>query len=145
MIKGKIKGEEFEKILEKMAQLSGLFVKRNKLTAFYTSGGVQLIKSELDFTVITEHGRVAFIDAKSFQGDRFSYSALNPHQIQRALNYNRLNVPSGFACWLRGTGQIVFLSGLVVQNKGHGTSFSIEDGLPLGPLMRFDLRKIFSA
>lgn len=139
----KAKGNEFEALFKKQAQLSGLFLEKNELSAkLGWRGRAKLLKSELDFKLIDMMGRVGFFDAKCFEGEGFPYSHLDPNQIRRASNYNRWNVPSGFVVWFHEHNRIVFYSGLEVVRKGSRTSFTMFEGRLLGRYESFDLRSL---
>lgn len=143
-VRNRDNGSFFEAFLEHQAKLLGLLVKKNKLTAQYTyNGRVQVEKSELDFTLGMKPGRVAFVDAKSFNGDRFTFSDLSENQIERAAWYNEWRIPAGFVVYLRKIGGVVFISGETIKKKGPRNSFGIEDGILLGKFPNANLRLIF--
>lgn len=140
----RLEGKFFEELFKKRAQMNGLLARKNHLTAIVTgfNGRVNVVKSELDFTLINQDGRCGFFDCKSFGGDRFSHSFLNPKQIERAVLYNDWNVPSGFVFYFRKTNQIVFYSGKHIESVGPKNSFGPEDGQLLGRAELFDLKPL---
>lgn len=139
-------GAAFEEIFIKQARLNGLLPMKNHLTAkFVGAGRTQLLKSELDFTLISQDGRVAFIDCKSFQGDHFKYSQLDSKQIERAVMYNSWQVPSGFVTYFRATREVCYYSGQTILDTGSRARFESVHSLSLGLLEKFDLRKILNA
>lgn len=121
-------------------------MKKNHLTAFYIKGSrPKIVKSELDYRLINQNGRVAYVDCKNFQDDHFVYSQIDQEQIDRAVIHNQWNVPSGFVVWFRKVNKVEFFSGSYVLRKGPGTRFCAGDGIPLGRFERFDLNRLFSA
>jgi hypothetical protein len=137
-------GKFWEDVLFKRAQMNGLLPQKNHLTARYIyKNKYKVMKSQLDLTLITNDGKVGFFDAKSFNGDKFAYSALNPQQIERAALYNEWEVQSGFVVLFRKMNRICFFSGRAIVLGGPRTSFSSLDGLFLGRLESFDLRRLF--
>lgn len=139
-------GALFEKLCIEQARANGLFVEKNPLAARYVWGGrVQTAKSNLDLTLITQAGLVGFVDCKSFDADRFSYSQLTRHQIDRATFYNEWNLISGFIIHFRPSGEIGFFSGERIQKGGPRSSFGVDDSIRLGNWARFDLKILFKA
>lgn len=144
--KGSTEGKIFEELFKKQAQRSGLFAKKNHLTALYCGKGhTKIVKSELDFTLINQAGRVAYVDCKSFGSDYFTFSEINPDQIKRSYVYNEWNVPSGFVVWLRECNRVIYLTGQDIQRSGPGSRFEADSGILLGRYERFELHKIYNA
>ena len=138
------RGISFEQILQKQARRNGLFCEKNNLTAMFINGSRPLIKkSELDFKLITQQGRVAFVDAKCYEGTHFIYSQLLPKQVERAVNYNAYLVPSGFVVWFRGSGLVRYYKGFYIAEKGKRSRFDDTEGMALGTWDSFDLKRIF--
>lgn len=141
--KNKSEGDIFEELFLKQAQRNGLLPIKNPLSARHTySGRVQLLKSDLDYKLISQSGRVGFFDCKSFQGAHFDHSAIEPDQIKRAATYNYWNVPSGFVVWFRGINVISFFTGAQIATKGPRTSFRPPEGQILGKFDGFDLKRL---
>lgn len=139
--KNRLEGKSFEEVFIFQAQHRGLLVKKNNLMAKYIRGGrIQLEKSDLDFMLANQSGRVGFFDAKSFAGESFYFSNINPSQIERAKLYNEYQIPSGFVVFLRAIKKVYFYSGLQIHVAGPNNSFGVGDGLLLGTLWDFDLR-----
>lgn len=139
----KSNGLTFEDLFQKQARRSGFLVKKNPLTARHTwTGRVQLLKGELDFTIVNPHGKVGYFDCKSWGSDHFIYSDIDAKQIERAVLWNEWMVPAGFICWFRPINQIVFFSGRKINQAGPRTRFTVKDGLVLGRFETFDLRAL---
>lgn len=141
------RGADFEEIFKKLAGFQGILVLNNWLTGRYIffkgQRQFQVIKGELDFKAIQRDGTVAYIDCKCFLDERFPYSVLDQHQIDRALMYGEWNVPSGFVVMFMKVNKLVFFTGLMISRKGPGSSFGWEDGIQLGSMTKCDLNIIF--
>lgn len=138
-------GSCFERDFERQARLNGLFVRKNELTARHTyNQRAILTKSELDFTLIRpSDGRVAWVDTKAFDRDRVPKSKFNDRQVERALRYNELKVPSGFVVLFIPTREIVFYTGRQIAGAPPRTSFLSGHGVSLGKLEDFAVGLIF--
>jgi hypothetical protein len=129
-------------VFYKLAKLHGFFVIKNWNTCrFLPMGRVKVIHGQLDFTIISSEGRVGFFDCKSYDG-RVSYSQINPEQLKRSIQYNSLNVPSGFIANFRDSDTVVLLTGERIQEKGPRSSFGPEDGTLLGTGYDFNIGKV---
>lgn len=139
----RIAGRFFEEAFLKEAKSCGLFAKKNDLSCKYGwKGRLVLSKAQLDFTLIQPGGRVGFFDCKSFARDIFKYSEITPHQLDQALLFEELGVPSGIVAYFRGLNKVVFYTASAIEKSGPGTSLRAEAGLCLGSLESFDLRPI---
>lgn len=144
--KNKAEGAFFERILEHMAATQGVLAQKQPLAFKYLAGGKVLpIRTELDFSLINREGRIAFADAKNFEGDYFTYSQLDVMQIKRATRYNEWGVPAGFVVRHAGSNEVCFYSGEVVATHGPRTRFEPSKGIPLGTLLHFKVAPIFAA
>lgn len=127
-------------MFKKRSQSAGLLAIKNDLSARYTfNGRIKVVKSNLDYTLINQEGKVGYFDCKSFLSDYFTYSTIDPHQIDLSIKYERWRVPSGFIVWFRQTNKIVWFKGLDIQRKGPGSRFTAQDGILLGSIEMFDL------
>lgn len=136
-------GKFFESLFVSQSQRCGLLARQNHLTARKLANGkVQILASNLDFTVIGRNGEVAFIDCKSFGGDFFKYSQLDAKQVEQALLFNERYVPSGFVVYFRPVNRICYFSGIEIKERGAGSRFSAKDGMYLGKWDNFDLKLI---
>lgn len=140
-------GAYFEGVFEFHAKRCGMYPKKNYLTARHQgySGRVKVLKSNLDYTLITQEGRVGYFDCKSFQGENFTYSMIDIDQLKLADTYFYWNVPTGFIVWLRQINKVVFYTPRKIIMKGARNSFGVEDGLLLGSLESCDLRPVMNA
>jgi hypothetical protein len=140
----RLEGKVFEDLFFKHAQMSGLLALKNHLQAKATWGGnFQVIKSDLDYRLITQDGRVGYFDCKSFKKDFFIYSELKEAQVTRAALYNEWNVPSGFVVFFREKRAVCFYTGLEIAAKGERSRFSFDEGQILGGWENFDLKLLF--
>lgn len=141
----KAEGRIFEDLFEGQGQRAGILVIKNHLTArFLPRGRVKVVKSELDWKIVSPEGRVAFIDTKSWGRERIGFNEFDEAQMKRAVLYNEWNVPAGFVCWWRTQNIITFLAGQDIAWRGPGNSFAPEDGVYLGRFENFALEPIFA-
>lgn len=139
--KNRDEGRSFEQVFEFQAKRRGLLVIQNYLTARHVpERGLMAMKSNLDFMVSSQAGRVGYFDTKSFTGLSFAYSKLNQAQVERAKLYNDYSIPSGFVVLFSDTKNVIFYSGKRILNVGCGSSFEEKDGINLGKLWSFDPR-----
>lgn len=136
-------GALFEAMFKKRAQINGMFAEKNNLAARRLPGGrILVLKSDLDYKLINQAGRVGFFDCKSFIGNKFTYSQLDPDQLKKSETYNYYNVPSGFVVWFRLTNEIVYFNAFKITQRGQGASFTALDGITLGSIENFDLKPL---
>lgn len=127
-----------------MARSQGMFARKVPLSARIDyKGRAVLVDSELDFQLIHQ-SRVAFVDCKSFNAQRFVFSELKEHQIKLAASLNYHGVPAGFCVWFRLIDAVVFFTGEEIEVKGPGSGFEWEEGVLLGRGLDFDLHPIFA-
>lgn len=138
-------GKLFESVFERMARYSGLLPLKNPLAArFIGKDRLKLIKTDLDFRLITRQGRTGFFDCKTFIKPYFDYSRIDSSQLERAILYNFWMVPSGFVVWFRTINDIRFYSGAMLDAIGPGNRIKPEMGVPLGKLETLQLGRLFS-
>jgi len=139
-------GAVFEKFFQTQSRLRGVFCEKNHLTARIMgfSGQPKILKSNLDFTLIYE-GRVAFIDCKTFAGDHFTHSQIDPDQLKKAMLYNDLKVVSGFCVWFQKSGVVAFYDGRQINFAGARTRFEASDALYSARFDQFDIRVVLRA
>ena len=140
-------GREFEDLFEKMARFDGLLVRKIPLSckAYQDRQGMTRyhpIDSELDWQVLDRNGRIAFLDTKSFHGERFPISAFEEHQVTLAQTLNEWGHVAGFCIWFRKYNIVVFFTGAQVAALEEG-SLGPEEGLHLGSGFDFNISKIF--
>lgn len=145
VLESKLNGDAFEDIFVNRARTNGLLPDKNFLTAKYIPGRRPLIvKSELDFKLISKQGQVGYFDCKNFAGAYFVYSELRESQVKKAVMFNQWNVPAGFVVWLRALNVVTFYSGHCIASRGPRTRFGPQDGQILGAIQTFDLRPILT-
>jgi hypothetical protein len=140
-------GRYFEELFSKQCFWHGYFPIRNHLSCrFVYRGRVQIIKSQLDFTVLVPKSteKVGFFDCKSFGAARFNWSEIPVEQINRACDINDRGYPAGFVVLFRTVNRVVYFSGTDLRKTGPGNSFGFDMGLPLGKFEDFSLSAIFS-
>lgn len=143
--KNRLEGKSFEEVLQYQAKRCGLLVQKNHLSAKYIAGGkVKIEKSNLDFMLANQQGRVAFVDAKSFEGSSFNFSMISENQLKRAALYNEYSIPSGFVVFFRTDQVVCFFSGKYIQMIGARNSINVTQGTYLGKLWNFDLGLVFT-
>lgn len=136
-------GKQFEFLFYKQAQRSGFLAQKNDLSCRIIGKGKLIpIKSELDFKLISQDGRVGFFDCKSFAGDHFYTSDIDKKQIERATLYKEWGVPSGFVVWFRDLNKVCFITGGKIRYIGG--KITPEDMLCLGRFEHFDLSLIMT-
>lgn len=143
-VRNQRQGAAFEKLFEHYAKTAGLLAVRNgQIVRWLPNGNTLAVKSNLDWTLIADCGRVAFVDTKSFQGDSFTFSMIDGRQLGLALAYTTRGCEAGFAVHLRALNEIVFYSADAIMLKGPRSRFDVADGRLLGTLHGFDLRQIW--
>lgn len=140
----KQRGDLFEQAIVVQARAQGIWAKHQGMSARKIGfNKIVPVKSDLDFKLITRSGRVAFIDAKTFEESYFTYSELNPDQVKKAVEYNEWAIPSGFVVWLRKNNEVFYYPGNLVDQLGKGTRFSSINGVHLGYFEDFKIRDVF--
>lgn len=142
----KREGAQFEAQFAARCGVDGLKALKNPLAFKYLKGGrIQPIRCDLDYRVLRQDGRVAFIDTKCFDAAHFTYGMLETHQIQRAICYAAWQVPAGFVVYLKGCQKIVYYTGATIGTLGPRTRFTVSHGHVLGVPYDFDTSGIFRA
>lgn len=141
----KDEGNIFEQRFLKQARSNGLWAKKNELCCKFIYGGhLRVVKSNLDYFLADQLGRVAYLDCKSYGGDFFTYSDIDKDQLDRAVEFNNWNIPAGFVIWFRVLNRISLFTGLKISANGPRSRFEPMDGLFLGSFEEFDLKGILS-
>lgn len=145
-IRNQAQGAAFEAAFEMEAKRADLLPVRNgQKVRWLRNGQMVAIKSNLDWTLLAREGLVAFVDTKSYQGKFFTYSALDNHQLALACDYSERGFLSGFVVMFRATQAVVFYSAPQIQQAGPRSRFGAAEGLVLGHLYAFDLRRLWGA
>lgn len=144
--KNKEQGAFFERVFEHAAAMQNILAQKQPLAFRYLRGGKVLpIKAELDFSLVSRSGQIAFIDTKAFAGTHFTYSQLNEAQLRRATRYNEWGIASGFVVLFVGSGEVAYFEGLAVAHAGPRTRFEASAGLRLGSLTSFKIAPILES
>jgi hypothetical protein len=141
----RLNGSAWEEIFLRQARSKGLLAIKVPLSArIIGPKRVLPIKSFLDYQLIRRDGRVSFLDTKTY-ADKFTYSEVNPSQLEKASLYEEWGIPSGFVVWFRKSNDVSYFSSEVIKRVGPGHSFTKDMGLCLGQIANFDLNRIFMA
>jgi len=144
--KNKNQGAFFEKIFEHMAATQNVLPQKQHLAFRYLRGGKMLpIKTELDFSIVSKTGQVAYIDLKTFAGAHFTFSQLDTTQLKRAVRYNEWGVCSGFVVHFVGTNEVAYFAGQDIAAAGPRSRFMPGTGVALGTLLHFKVAPIFAS
>lgn len=135
-------GKFFEERFFRQAGLNGLQAIKNPLSCKWAWTKLHLVKGQLDYLLLKKK-ITAFIDCKSFVGEYFTFSGLDPHQVERAILFNEWEIPAGFVVWLRGDNTVTFFTGQKIAEFGERSRFTSADGVLLGSIEDFDLRRVF--
>jgi penicillin-binding protein-related factor A (putative recombinase) len=144
-IKAKRNGQLFEQVFEYRCRLSHVSVTRIPDGSKRLSQKVIIpIKSPFDYVASFE-GKIALLDTKTIEGDKFSHSLIARHQVmEMAKHYNQLLAPCGYVIWFRSIKQVGFISAHALADRvGVRGSFGIKDCVLLGADTAFDCRRIF--
>lgn len=138
-------GKFWEDVFERMCRYNGLFPKKNPLSAkIIGRNRVQLLKSDLDYRVVTRDGRVGYFDCKCYGKSHFVFSDLDSNQVEQAVLFNEWNVPAGFVVFFRDSNEAAFFPGKTIAQAGPGSRFTISEGVSLGRLESLDLKRLFA-
>lgn len=139
----RMQGLQFENILQIHARQQGIHVEKMPLGA-RRIGREKLIqiKTNYDFCLI-HNGVCVFIDAKSYDSDRFAYSSITPHQVHALTRLMRAGVQSGYVVWHRPSNCVVFYDALKLDLLQPGQSISPLNGVYLGTFENIALGTLF--
>ncbi len=97
----------------------------------------------LDFALIdSETGKAAFVDCKSIDSDRFAFNMIDKDQLDFMRRYEDV-VPCGYVICFRKSYTVTFFSFDQLEQVLPGEGLHCNDGLVLGNLTHFSLKKIF--
>jgi len=96
-----------------------------------------------DWIVIDQDGRSAFIDTKSLGNVNYPYSMIDPNQLKQ-LRAVGDRCPAGYVVYFRPVNKVYFLDWRILSGCRQGESIKMEDGVELGPITNFRVKKIFS-
>lgn len=133
-------GNTYEGLFVQKARIEGFTALKNHQTCRWIPGGRAIpMDSPLDFTLITQKGKVGYFDIKSFNQDYFTYSMLEQHQIDQSILFNDLKVPSGFIVFFQSKGQVRYYPGHLIAKAGPRSRFDLRAGVLLGSFQTFSL------
>ena len=143
MVPGKVQGNQFELIFEKQCRMQGIAYRKVPMSCKWMGlGNLQLMESELDYIAI-HNGVCAFVDTKTFEGDKFVYSDIKQHQLKTALFYNEYKVKAGYLVWFRKENAVCFFMGTFLEEVKPRESRWWYEGEYLGTYEEFCLGNLF--
>lgn len=144
--KNRVVGKRFEQLLEAHCTLNQICFIRIKQQADWRRQGPKLIlvpaRSDFDYILIKDSDSV-YIDCKSFDQSRITYSMLTFHQIVALERIKRYGPEAGYLVFHRDINEIVFYDGKLLGKLKPRESVSPDDGLRLGSIESFNLSKLF--
>ncbi len=136
---GKEAGTTFEKLFERQCQLAGLWADPHHIKAKRIwNGKLKELKSDLDYKLMGRGGKIGFFDCKTFDEPHFTFSMIDPDQIELARRYNEFGFEAGFVVWFRPPNWVSFFPGWLLAERGPRTRFNPQDGKYLGTWANFD-------
>jgi hypothetical protein len=140
----RIEGKAWEDAFQTVTQLQGFkILKIPEMGRWLGPGTFRPIKGWSDFMIVRGDGVTAFMDTKTTQEERFSYSDVNQDQIKFFSKVGDL-VPAGYVVYFRQNNKIIYLPWTLLQSLRPGEAVSTEDGILMGHLTSFSVAKIFS-
>lgn len=102
------------------------------------------IRSPFDF-ILAFQGQVAFVDAKIVKTATFSHSKMTSHQLYNLDSMRNQGLIAGYLiCFERETdAKVAFFDVKLLESVRKGQSLRPKDGLEIGNLYQFSLRKLF--
>lgn len=101
------------------------------------------VQSPFDFCAFSI-GRTIVFDAKTVESDRFTHSAIVPHQLIYLARAARHVASSGYLIWFRDPDQVAWFSALKLSRLRPRESLKISDSsIILGNHMDFSLVPLF--
>ena len=101
------------------------------------------VKTPFDMTLLL-NGKAVFVDCKSFELSRLTYSMLTPHQVMSLRQIEATNHIAGYLVFFRECDRIVFFSASSLTTLTHGSGLGPEHGLNLGTELDFKLSHLFT-
>jgi penicillin-binding protein-related factor A (putative recombinase) len=136
-------GKGFEGIFETVCQLQGLkVIKVPEAGRWIGRGAFKPIPGMCDFIII-DNGRVAFVDTKSIDQEVFPASLISPNQLEHLTSVGDV-CPAGYVVCFRPIQRVVYFPWNVLLATPARTSLSPADGIDLGQLSFFSVKKIFA-
>ena len=125
--KARTEGLQFEYILKARALFEGVHVTHHQTSsrAVKNKQGKLIFiaaRSGYDFTLSFDNGLNAFIDCKSFDSDRITYSQITQHQVEELFAKEEKGNIAGFIIWLRKTNSVCFVWASELKELNEGES-----------------------
>lgn len=103
-----------------------------------------LEKSHFDFVFVDQWGTVVFLDCKSFDSDRITYSQLTRHQIETLEALEHHKARSGYLIHFRKIDAIVFFDASKLRGIKPRESLLADQGQYLGTWQDVALGGLFT-
>ncbi len=94
--------------------------------------------------IIGSDGKVGFADTKTTESDTFIYSLIKRDQLEFLKSVGDL-CPAGYVVCFRNIQRVVFFKWTLLMSVQPGQSLKPDDGVDLGGLHGFSIKKIFLA
>ena len=139
-LKAKKHGDYFENLLMFFSHRSGFkFIKIPNGCKYLPNGRIVPIKSPFDF-ILSSDSMTLFIDAKSVEGESFSFSQINQDQVRCLDMVKNKNNKAGYIIDLNK--EVIFADIDLLKSIKPGQSIKKEDGVYLGTTKEFSLEKL---
>lgn len=139
-------GNTFEELLELQCRQRGIGFKKlpDGCRRAYINGQLRLIPTRTPFDfILCKAGKAATVDAKTVQGQRFTFSQCDPKQVE-ALDDMGQHLPSGYVIWFRQSDRVVFFNHSILSSLRMRMALTDQEGLYLGQVDFFNPEKILN-
>ena len=141
--KAQSNGKQFEQVLIKYCHQENIAVK--KIDPAFHQVGNKIWRSQSGCDFILGYKSIAvFVDAKSIDSDRISYSFLKPHQIADLKYWGNSGFTSGLIVWFRKSNVISFIHIDELLKLNPGESIKDHETIQLGTYYNFNLVRLFT-
>lgn len=142
--KSRREGAQWEQIIFRTALSQGVLPIVMPLGA-RRIGPFKLVQIKTPFDLIMVHnGLSVFVDAKSIDSDRISFSAITEHQVNTLSAIEEKGVTAGYLIYFRPENAICFVKASLLKALTPGESIHGKDMIYLGSLEDFTLGRLFS-
>ncbi|NJL71510.1 MAG: hypothetical protein HC888_07770 [Candidatus Competibacteraceae bacterium] len=150
-------GRIFEETFHRVAPHFGVFVE--DIPDGCTQRGRIIVRVKTPFDAILLNRRregrnLAFVDFKTIQGDRFTYSQIHakPHQMEALGRFHRRGELAGMLVWFRAegtalaglSGPITFFPFDTLERLEERESLRFDQGLHLGSFAEPNFHRVFT-
>jgi penicillin-binding protein-related factor A (putative recombinase) len=136
-------GKDFEQVIINYCHREGMAVKKTDAPMRQAGGKIWRERAGVDF-VLGFQGVAVFLDAKSVDSDRISFSFLKPHQLQDLSYWQSNGFTSGLLVYFRQINMISFIPICDLLKLSPGQSIKAEQTTNLGSYFDFQLGRLFS-